>query len=266
MVFGFGKRTSSSSSGGSRGGDATYQRQPPHIRRLIDAMRSIFDDASALAEAIRRGGSLPASTPTEPHLSPIRCSASETLFEHPNEAGEKQYTTYHFTKDFKTVNAAGQYNLYVLYSRIYLANIFADKLSTGNLSEAETTELKNAIDEASVKSAYYINYFRSYSLSADILMNRIGDENLQKGLDEHSADWMRNMDAAKRVMFQPERLLELVPDRQPVFVFAVSEPYQEGQRVINGVHFKREHAEPLLKDAAEQQARAISARGRQSLK
>ena len=263
MVFGFGKRTSSSSSGGSRGsGDATYQRQPPHIRRLIDAMQTIFDDASALAEAIRHGGSLPTSTPTEPHLSPIRCSASETLFEHPSEAGEKQYTTYHFTKDFKTVNAAAQYNLYVMYSRIYVANILAGKLSNGNPSEAEAAELKNAIDEALAKSAYYINYFRSYSLSADILMNRIGDENLQKALDDHGADWMSNMDAAKRAMFQPERLLELVPDRQPVFVFAVSEPYQDGQTVINGVHFKREHAQPLLKDAAEQQARAISARGR----
>ena len=88
----------------------------------------------------------------------------------------------------------------------------------------------------------------------------------QKALDEHGADWMTKMDAAKQAMFRPEALLELVPDRQPVFVFAVSEPYQEGQRVINGVHFKREHAEPLLVDAAEQQARAISARGRQSFK
>jgi hypothetical protein len=263
MVFGFGKRTSGGS-GGS--GDATYQRQPPHVRRLIDAMQTIFDDASALADAIRRGGSLPASTPTEPHLSPIRCSASETLFEHPNEAGDKQYTTYHFTKDFKTVSAAAQYNLYVMYSRIYVANILADKLSNKTSSVAENAELRNAIDEALAKSAYYINYFRSYALSADILMNRIGDENLQKALDEHGKDWVRNMDAAKRAMFQPERLLELVPDRQPVFVFAVSEPYQDGQTVINGVHFKREHAEPLLKDAAEQQARAIGGRGRQSLK
>jgi len=262
MVFGFGKKTSSS----RWAADDTYRQQPPHIRRLIDAMQALFDDASKLADAVRQGKSLPSSTPTEPHLSPIGCRESETLFEHANEKGEKQYTTYHFTKDFKTINAAAQYNLYVMYSRIYMANILADKLSNGKLSEAESTELKNAIDEALAKSAYYINYFRSHSLSADILMNRIGGEDLQKGLDEHGADWMRKMDEAKRAMFRPERLLELVPDRQPVFVLAISEPYQEGQTVINGVYFKREHAEPLLKDAAEEQARAISARGRQSLK
>jgi hypothetical protein len=267
MVFGFGKRPSNSPSTASHGGDdGTYQQQPPHIRRLIDAMQAIFDDASKLADPVRQGGSLPASVPAEPHLSPIRCKDSETLFEHANEKGEKQYTTYHFTKDFKTVNAAAQYNLYVMYSRIYMANILADKLNRGKLSEAESTELKNAIDEALAKSAYYINYFRSHSLSAALLMNRIGEEDLQKGLDAHGADWVRKMDEAKRAMFRPERLLELVPDRQPVFVFAISEPYQEGQTVINGVYFKREHAEPLLKDAAEEQARAITARGRQSLK
>src|SRR5882757_4488569 len=97
----FWKRASSSPSAASHGvGDDTYQQQPPHIRRLIDAMQTIFDDASKLADAIRQGRSLPSSTPTDPALSPIRCSASETLFEHANEKGEKLYTTYHFTKDF----------------------------------------------------------------------------------------------------------------------------------------------------------------------
>ena len=126
----FGKKASSSPSTTSHGGgDDTYQQQPPHIRRLIDAMQVIFDDASRLADAIRQGGFLPSSAPAEPHLSPIRCGASETLFEHANEKGETVYTTYHFTEDFKTLNAGAQYYLHVMYSRIYVANILADKLS-----------------------------------------------------------------------------------------------------------------------------------------
>ena len=246
------------------GGDDTYWKQPPHIRRLIDAMQAIFDDASKLADAIRRGGSLPSSTasstPAEPHLSPIRCAASETLFEHANEKGEKLYTTYHFTKDFKTLTAAAQHYLYVMYGRIYLANILAGKLSNGTSSDGEITELKNAIDETLAKSAYYINYFRGYSLSTAIFAQRIGEEDLKKGMDEHAADWARKMDEARRAMFRPERLVELVPDRQPLFLLAASGPYQEGQRVINGVHFTPEHAEPLLKSLAEEQAKALSGR------
>jgi hypothetical protein len=48
----FGKRASSSPSAASQGGgDGTYQQQPPYIRRLIDAMQTIFDGASKLADA-----------------------------------------------------------------------------------------------------------------------------------------------------------------------------------------------------------------------
>ncbi|MEH2608493.1 hypothetical protein [Bradyrhizobium sp. AZCC 1693] len=68
------------------------------------------------------------------------------------------------------------------------------------------------------------------------------------------------VDEAKRAMFRPERLIEIVPDRQPVFLLVPSRPYQEGQAVINGVYFPPEHAEPLLKSLAEEQAKAISAR------
>jgi hypothetical protein len=257
MVFGFGKKASAASHGG---GDDTYRQQPPHIRRLIDAMQVIFDDASKLADTIRRGKSLPSSTPTEPHLSPIRCGASETLFEHVNENGEKQYTTYHFTKDLKTINAAAQYYLYVMYGRIYFANVLADKLSNGGLSDGESTELKNAIDEVLAKSAYYINYFRGYAFSTAALMMRISDEDVPKRMHEHAADWASRMDEAKRAMFRPERLVELVPDRQFALLIAASGPYQEGQAVINGVVFAPEHAGPLLKSMADEQAKAITAR------
>jgi len=258
----FGKKASSSLPTTSHGGgDETYQQQPPHIRRLIDAMQVIFDDASRLADAIRQGGSLPSSTPAEPHLSPIRCGASETLFEHANEKGETLYTTYHFTKDFKTLSPAAQYCFHVMYGRIYMANVLADKLSNGQLGDGEIAALKDAVDQALAMSAYYINYFRCYVFSAAILVHRISGEDLKKGMNEHFADWVRKMDEAKRAMFRSERLLELVPDRQPQCLLAISEPYQEGQTVINGVYFKPEHAERMLKSMAAEQAKALSGRG-----
>jgi hypothetical protein len=227
-------------------------------------MQVIFDDASRLADAIRQGGSLP-SIPAESNFSPIRCGASETLFEHANEKGETVYTTYHFTEDFKTLNAGAQYYLHVMYSRIYVANILADKLSKAKsgdgetaapLSDDEITALKNAVDETLAMSAYYINYFRGYYLSVAIYLGH----GSQKAIDEHAADWVRKMDQAKRAMFRPERLRELVPDRRPQFVLAISEPYRKGQKVINGVYFKPEHAEPLLASMAAAQAKAVSGR------
>src|SRR5262249_37724498 len=70
----FGKKSSNSPSAPSHaGGDDTYRQQPPHIRRLIDAMQTIFDDTSKLANAITQGGSLPSSTPAEPHRNATRC-------------------------------------------------------------------------------------------------------------------------------------------------------------------------------------------------
>jgi hypothetical protein len=48
------------------------------------------------------------------------------LFEHANENGETLYTTFHFTKD---LTAAAQHFLYVMYGKVYFANMLADKLS-----------------------------------------------------------------------------------------------------------------------------------------
>ena len=256
----FGKRPSSTPSASQGGGDDTYHQQPPHIRRLIDAVQTIFDDASRLADAIRQGRPLPASTPAEPHLSPIRCGGSETLFEHVNDKGEKLYSTYHFTTNFKTLDASAQYYLYVMYGRIYFANALADRLSRGGSSDGEIAELKSAIDEVLAKSAYYINYFRGFALSTALLTQRMSEDDVRKRMLEHGADWTRKLDAAKRAMFRPERLVELVPDRSFQFVLAASGPYQEGQRVMNGVHFTPEHAGPLLKSLAAEQAKALGGR------
>jgi hypothetical protein len=147
-----------------------------------------------------------------------------------------------------------------MYGRISFANVLADKLSSGGLSDSEITDLKNAIDEVFAKSAYYINYFMGYSLSTAIFARRMSEEDGPKRMHEHAADWARKMDEAKRAMFRPERLVELVPDRHFLFVLAASGPYQEGQAVINGVHFTPEHAEPLLKSLAAEQAKALSGR------
>jgi hypothetical protein len=142
--------------------DETYNRQPPHIRRLIDAMTAIFDDASSLAGAIRRGDALPPTAGSDIHFLPIRCRDSEKLFEHLNDKGETLYTTYHFTKDFKTIDAQAQVKLHVLYSRIYTANILVNSRK-GTLSDQETRTLKSVLDEILAKSAYYINFFRGTS-------------------------------------------------------------------------------------------------------
>jgi hypothetical protein len=257
----FGKKSSNSPSAASNaGGDDTYRQQPPHIRRLIDAMQTIFDDTSKLADAIKQGGSLPSSTPAEPHLSPIRCAASEKLFEHVNENGETLYTTFHFTKDFKTITAAAQHGLYVMYGKIYFANMLADKLSKGQSDDVEIAALRNPIDEILAISAYYNNFFRCNTLTIGYVSKSMSSEDFQKALDAHLADWVGRIDTAKRAMFRPERLIELVPDRQAQFLLAASEPYREGQKVINGVYFKPEHAEAMLKSIAAVQAEALNAR------
>jgi hypothetical protein len=110
------------------------------------------------------------------------------------------------------------------------------------------------------RNAYYINFFRWYTLTIAYLNKSMSEEDLQKALNAHVADWVRKMDAAKQAMFRPERLIELVPDRQAQFLLAASEPYREGQKVINGVYFKPEHAEAMLKSIVAAQAEALNAR------
>src|SRR5262249_12124893 len=110
--------------------------------------------------------------------------------------------------------------------KIYFANMLADKLDKRQLGDGEIAALRNAIDEIVAISAYYINLFRCYTLTIAYMNNSMSDEDLQKALEAHGADWVRKMDAAKRAMFRPERVIELAPDRQAQFLLAASEPYR----------------------------------------
>src|SRR5262249_41534646 len=149
------------------GPDDTYRKQPPHIRRLIDAMQRLFDDASSMAQAIRqRRPLIAAASAGEPHLSPIRCKDSEKLFEHKNEAGETQYTTYCFARDFNlaSVNAEAQFKLFDLYTRVIFANLFANQHADAQIADsAKVAQLTSAIDDVLAKSSYFISFFRSFT-------------------------------------------------------------------------------------------------------
>ena len=194
MVFGRRK--------GPSGPDDNYLKQPPHIRRLIDAMQTIFDDASKLAEAIKRGAPLPASAPgAEMHLSPIRCAGSEKLFEHIGEKGEKLYTTYYFTSDFKTLDPSAQHGLYIMYTRIIFVNISINM--PGNGSSTGAAALKSAIDEILAKSAYFVSFFRGYSRSTDLFMNKFDKQGMDRAMLEHFEDWTARMNAANDQATQP---------------------------------------------------------------
>jgi hypothetical protein len=92
------------------------------------------------------------------------------------------------------------------------------------------------------------------------LLGRGESDETKQSTTAHSSDWVKRLDAAKREMFNPERLIELVPDRYPYFVVAAAGPYHEGQRTINGVYFPKKYAEPLMQQAAAAQARTLAAR------
>jgi hypothetical protein len=242
------------------GRDDAYRRQPPHIRRLIDAMQIIFDDASAIAEAIRqRRPFAPAVDRLDIH-SPIRSKDSEKLFEHKNEAGETQYTTYCFTKNFdlKSANAEAQFKLFDLYTRVIFANLFINQHTGGHIADnPKVGQLTSAIDEILAKASYFISFFRSYARTTDILMLRLDKAGLENATREHAEDWHKRMQEAKRLMFRPEDLTELVPNPYPCFVIAASGPYCEGQMVFNGVYFPPTEAATLREKLGRLQADAI---------
>lgn len=245
------------------GPDDTYKKQPPHIRRLIDAMQALFDDASSIAETIRQRRSLiPADVPAdETHLFPIRCKDNQRLFEHKDETGEIQYSTYCFTKDFdlKTVTTQGQFKLLDLYTMVIFANRFINHDPEARVPDSpKLGKLKNAIDDILVKSAYFVSFFRSYVRSTDILLRRFDKAGLENVTREHVEDWRKRMEGAKRLMFRPERLAELAPDAYPCFMVAGSGPWREGQMAFNGVHFPPTEAAMLREKLGRIQADAIA--------
>ena len=243
------------------GGDEVYRQQPPHIRRFIDAMQAIFDDAAKLMETIKRGDPPPADAKTaEPHFSPIRCKGSETLFEHTDQQGVKRYSMYHFTKDFKTVNNGAQIGLYNLYSRVYFANLIISRSASHD--PGDVTALKECLDEILAKSAYFINFFRGYNFAADVMSGRASQEEGVERARQLAEDATAKGRAAQKVMFHPEKFSALLPAPRPMFLIAVEEPYQEGQRIINGVYFPPKLAEAMMKELAEKQAQAMSKRTR----
>ena len=224
-------------------------------------METIFDDASSIAEAIRQRRPLAPAADTLDMHSPIRSKDSEKFFEHKNEAGETQYTTYCFTRDFNlaSVNAEAQFKLFDLYTRVIFANLFINRHPDGRVADSpKVGQLTSAIDEILAKSAYFISFFRSYALTTDILMRRFDKAGIENAIRKHVEDWRRRMEEAKRLMFQPERLAELVPHRDPCFLIAASRPYREGQKVINGVYFPPTEAAILTAELARLQGDALA--------
>ena len=242
--------------------DETYQKQPPHIRRLIDAMQIIFDDTVTIANAIKCNGPLPKAEEPVDFCAPVRCKDSELLFESDDDDGSKRYSAYYFTEDFNKFDIGAQYGLYRLYGKIYTLNSILGMANPIEYVNEKQLPLELLIDDIIVNSSIFVSFFRSYNRSTDlmklVLMKQLDENQSLSILSEQLEDWRQKLRLAQEKMFKPEIALDLAPTKKPVFLLCIGNKYQEGQRVINGVYFDKKYADLLMEEIVKAQAQAVT--------
>jgi hypothetical protein len=169
---------------------------------------------------------------------PIRWRNNEKLFQHLNGVGERVYTTFYFSPNFKDYFAGAQFELQELYRRILRAIALAQGFLLYGLDRPQLTELQVDIDAILVKSTYFIEALKTYPLFLDALGKSIGKREEGLSFVLLVGAQLEAIAKIKAAMFQPETCMELIPYRKPCLMAAVFTPIAEGQKFLNGVYFK----------------------------
>lgn len=217
------------------------------VTRMAGAMSAIHSDALALASALRVGARHEGKPPEDLRYWPIRWKHSDKLFEHAGSDGRTLYTTFYFTSDLITYTPLAQYELYVICSFVIATNELAHGLLLFHLDDAKREWLKRNLDAILVKSAYFLEVLKSYQLLLDITDGTVSSTDRGRAVTLQIMAQLQELKRLRGVLFDEQRLLDLLPYARPALIAAACEPYHAGQKVINGVYFKREHADMVTK-------------------
>ena len=231
---------------------------PPHIVRLIETMQVMLADASSVAAALKQGRPPVTASFETPESGPIRCDTSGDLFQHPNAEGTTLFAVYNFSKDMKKMDPNAQVHLSHLIGHALTANAVLQKSNASGQPEYEPSVAAGHVDAVIALSAFYSHFFEGYALSSALLTHSIEESRIQGLLQDYGRGFTDRLKDAQPRMVDGSRLLQMLPDTSPNFLIEASAPYQDGQKVINGVHFPPEYAAAMLDNAAKKQAESMS--------
>jgi hypothetical protein len=226
------------------------------VQRFAEAVAMIHSDAVGMASTIRSDGRIQGGLPPDAMYWPIRSKDSEKLFEHLTSGGTR-FITFIFTTDLANVTAA-QPQIGMLYNLILDANMMSHGFLMFGLNDDMLAKLKSRLDAILVKSAFLIEALKTYPLILDRVTKRIDKQTDAKFTEQLFAQQMQALVKVRRVMFEPEKLASYVPYSGPCFVVAVQEPYEEGQMIIDGVHYRRSLAAPIMEYIQKKRAAAAA--------
>jgi hypothetical protein len=185
---------------------------------------------------------------------PIRWKDSEKLFEHLTSGGTR-FITFIFTTDLANITVA-QHQIGMLYNFVLDANMMSHGFLMFGLNDEMLAKLKSRLDAILVKSAFLVEALKTYPLILDRVTKRIDKQTDAKFTEQLFAQQMQTLVKVRRVMFEPERLASYVPYSGPCFVVAIQEPYEKGQMIIDGVHYRRDLAEHIMEFIRKKRAAA----------
>lgn len=235
------------------GGDDSAQDLPPHITRIIRAMDRIFAQAASLSAQVRAGSPLVMPGPGD--VGPIDLTDYAKLFERINGEGAVLFSTYYFTQDVKSLDPDAHYQLSLIHQKATMLNL----MLTGG-THAGDSALAPLLDAVLVKSAYFGSIFKGYNIVTGILSRSLDSAALNLAMDRQRARWEAAMTRARAEMLNPAMLRAHAPTPEPMLILSAEGPYQDGQRVIDGVVFSPDMAKVLLARMAAMQAAAMAPR------
>lgn len=203
--------------------------------RLSLEMASIADQAIANAKSLGAGHALSQFSHTE----------TETLFAEKNDAGETIYNHYHFTEDMNQLDPEAQ---------VHLMQFFGQVLTFNELLNHPGVEKR--LDWIVANASFFERFFARADVSTDILLGRPTEDIERKMRALVEADLTR-INQVLSAMFDPAALSTLVPRQKFPFMAAVTMPFEEGQKFINGVYFSAQAAPAVMNWLASLQAQAM---------
>lgn len=182
---------------------------------------------------------------------------AEPLFVQANADGKMQGHLYHYTDDFKNMNANAQIDLVSIFGDPLILKTLLRNHAQSKL-ERDLLLVVGKIDTSRAKLVKFLRYLARYELAAKILSNEMPDEAFKEEMALVAAEDTKAFEALLVRALDRTEVLSFLKGARIEFPVMISQPVDEktAQR-FNGVWLPKEDAKTYLSWLAQQQANAM---------
>ncbi len=244
--------------------DAHDEPESTRHDALHQTFERILKSASAVAEAVRTGGTVPVfgiADEPDPDASPITLTGFSSLFSY-TDGQRKMFAVYGYAApgDPDRIDPNAQCHIHDLVGRIRQLNLYCQQ---AHADEALVVALQSPrfpplIDQVIAGAAYFAAYFANLKITQPFLLAVPPQVATFPETASLKATVDRYMLMASDGMVEPKKLQDYLPHKAwPYFGVETAWRNHDGQQFINSVYFPMEYAKAVREHAARDQASAI---------